>query len=155
MGTSAPGLQTLQDLLEWCRSAPPGTRLEAQTLADLLEQIEPVNISDRNNPSTGPVTTNLGWRERIWVVPAETRLGTTELSEALGRPKHWIYTRTQTNSEDPIPHRKLDGVLQFTAGEVRTWIRERESPVAGVPMSSASNDDDLPYRGRPVLEREA
>ena len=39
----------------------------------------------------------------------------------------------------PIPHRKLDGTLLFTAGELRAWIRDREAVlVAGRSESTAS-----------------
>ncbi len=73
------------------------------------------------------------WREKLWVVPGETRIGTTELAEVLGRPKSWIYARTQVEAENQIPHRKLDGFLYFVVGEIRTWIEEREVvfPAAG------------------------
>lgn len=71
----------------------------------------------------------LPWRERLWMAPPETRLGTIELSQALGRPKSWIYSRTQAAADNPIPHRKLDGSLVFTVGEVRAWIRETEDVV--------------------------
>lgn len=66
------------------------------------------------------------WRERIWTCPAETRLHTEELSEGLGKPKQWIYRRTQSDADEPLPHRKLDGSLVFRAGEIRAWIRDHE-----------------------------
>lgn len=76
------------------------------------------------------------WREKLWVAPAETRIGTIELVEALGRPKSWIYARTQAGAEDPLPHRKLDGTLTFTVGEIRAWIRDREEVFVGSQMHS-------------------
>jgi predicted DNA-binding transcriptional regulator AlpA len=84
------------------------------------------------------------WRERLWTVPPMTRLGTLELCEALGRPRSWIYARTQSDAVDPLPHRKLDGALVFVAEEIRGWICQREEVVepgpAGLrPFRPASN----------------
>jgi len=74
------------------------------------------------------------WRERLWVVPSETRLGVGEVAEALGRPKSYVYERTGSKAENPLPHRKLDGVLLFAAGELRAWIRDSEEAIHGGPM---------------------
>ena len=74
------------------------------------------------------------WRERLWTVPAETRLGLEELREALDRSASWIYHRTAAKAEHRLPHRKLDSVLVFTAGEVRAWLRDREEVVCAGPM---------------------
>ena len=58
------------------------------------------------------------------------------MAEALGRPKSFVYARTGAKADDPIPHRKLEGSLVFTAGEVRAWIRDQEEVVHGGPMHS-------------------
>lgn len=60
------------------------------------------------------------WRERIWLAPPETRLGVDELAEALGRSRKFIYRRLN------IPRQRLDGVLMFKAGDIRTWIKRTE-----------------------------
>lgn len=131
----SPAFRSLGDLLRWLKRAPASTSFRADALATLLESL----------PAAGPEvelraeSPSLAWtwRERVWTVPAETRLGTAELAEALGRPKSWIYERTSRpktvedrhNRETegpPLPFRKLDGTLVFVAGEVREWIRERE-----------------------------
>ena len=76
------------------------------------------------------------WRERLWSCPAETRLGLEELCKALDRSASWIYHRTTPKAEHRLPHRKLDGVLCFTAGEVRAWIRDREEVMHAGRMES-------------------
>ena len=77
------------------------------------------------------------------MVPAEVRLGVAEVAEALGRPKSWVYARTGPKAENPLPHRKLDGSLTFTAGEVRAWIRAHEVEVIGGPMESTPDSRRL------------
>lgn len=118
---------TLQTVLEWLRAAPAGTSVTAAAMVDLLAPVaesEPVVEFEPTPPS---------WREKLWTVPAETRIGVAELCEATGRPRSWVYRATSAGS---IPHRKLDGELVFTVGEVRAWIREREEVVISGPMES-------------------
>jgi predicted DNA-binding transcriptional regulator AlpA len=89
-------------------------------------------------PSTGdfkaardPLPLASSWRERLWTVPADTRLGVIEVAEAMGRPKSWVYRRTSVKSgKAPLPHRKLDGELVFVAGDVRAWLKRHEIPSA-------------------------
>ena len=83
-----------------------------------------------------PPDFNWTWREKLWIIPAETRIGTSELAEAFGRPASWVYSHTEGKAENPIPHRKLDGTLMFTVGEVRTWLRESEEVLVAGPMES-------------------
>ena len=79
-------------------------------------------------PPVQPAVTT--WRERLWTAPPETRLGVRELCEATGRPRSWVYRACRRNgASPPLPHRKLDGVLVFVAGEARTWVREHEEVV--------------------------
>lgn len=82
-------------------------------------------------------TPDSSWRERLWTCPAETRLGLDELCEAMSRSSSWIYHRTSAKAVNRIPHRKLDGVLCFTAGEIRAWIRDSEQVVYAGPMESS------------------
>jgi len=73
----------------------PATTVEA-LLAPLAAEEPPVRLADPT-PET--------WRERLWRVPAETRLGVREFAEAMGRPKSWVYRRTSERSEKaPLPH---------------------------------------------------
>lgn len=70
------------------------------------------------------------WRERLWLVPSETRLGVREAAEAIGRPVSWVYRRTSPKSaKAPLPHRRLDGELVFLAGELRAWVEGHEAMV--------------------------
>ena len=90
-----------------------------------------------SEPGATPATLELTWRERLWLVPAETRMGVNELAEALGRSKSWVYKRTQGRAgEELLPYRKLDGELQFVVGEIRTYLHEREEVVFRLPSES-------------------
>lgn len=130
---------TLADLQRWAADAPPGTMVPAAALVELLGELEePAEATA--DVCTEPVSS---WRERLWSVPAETRLGVAEAAEAFGRPRSWVYARTGPSAEDPLPHRKLDGTLVFTAGELRAWIRGREEVVVAGPMESAAAERTL------------
>ncbi|MCZ6918297.1 MAG: hypothetical protein O7I93_16095 [Gemmatimonadetes bacterium] len=100
---------------------PPGTMLPAGELAARLEGM------DAAEPREGPVMT---WRERLWVVPPETRIGRDELLEAVSRQPSWLYRHTGSKAKcSRIPCRKLDGELVFLVGEVRTWLLAHEEMV--------------------------
>ena len=129
---------SLPELVAWLRRAPSGTRLEALEVARILGDVameSPPSHDNTTGRDQGQVEPP-SWRERLWVAPAETRLGVGEVAEALGRAKSWVYAHTGPKADDPIPHRKLDGVNVFTAGELRAWIRDREEVVHGGPMHS-------------------
>ena len=133
MGTRSPAFATLADLAAWCERAPAGTNMDAQIVAEMLRsavESESIELPRESIPSDAWT-----WREKLWTVPAETRLGVVEVAEALARPRSFVYAHTG-KTEDPIPHRKLDGVLTFAAGELRAWIREREDVIAAGPMES-------------------
>src|SRR5690554_4563009 len=135
MGSNSP--RTLSDLLAWLRGAPSGMRLDAREMHDILAEIEPVAAAEPEPRLPIDVT----WRERFWFAPAECRIGVHELSEALGRPKSWIYRHTspraiERSGTPVLPHRKLGGELVFLVGEVRAWIRENEEVVVAGPMES-------------------
>jgi predicted DNA-binding transcriptional regulator AlpA len=118
---------TVQALRAWLQQAPAGTLVSA---AAVLEQLE--GVSD---PIAAPaIAVPTSWRERLWVVPGETRLGVTELMEALGRPRSWVHRHTSKRSGLPqLPHRKLDGSLVFVAGEIRTWLQDHEVRSGAAP----------------------
>ena len=114
-----------------------------KTLAEAEATVPARQVFDRlpedggkETPQADPSPIEMSWRERLWLVPAETRLGVTELCEALGRSQSWAYRRTGAKAEDPLPHRIMDGQLVFTVGELRTWIRQHEESVHEVPMDS-------------------
>ena len=67
------------------------------------------------------------WREKLWTVPGDTRLTTVELSEALGRPKSYIY-RAVARDLDPLPAMRFGGELRFKAEDVRRWVERNEHP---------------------------
>src|SRR2546426_8007850 len=116
--------RTVVELAAWLRSLPEGTSLPARGIADYLERFAA--------ETPGPMPPSLGaqplpWAALVWVVPAETRIGVRELTEATGRPKSWVYRHTSGRGDCPrLPHRKLDGELVFVVGEVRPWLVEHE-----------------------------
>lgn len=139
MDTGTGPFATVAEFLGWCRQAPRGTRLDAAEVADILARVAQESREAPERPGNQPDGSEAWtWRERLWTVPSETRLGVAELAEALGRPKSYVYARTGPSAETPLPHRKLDGTVIFTAGEVRAWIREQEVEVLGGPMDPPS-----------------
>lgn len=126
--------KTLPDLLAWLEAAPAATLFRADDLRAMLAPLAVTEAPDAPQASA-PAT----WRERIWTVPPEMRIGVTELAEALGRPVSFVYRHTSekaTSDGGRLPHRRLDGELQFVVGEIRTWIRDNE---------------EIVERGRPAL----
>ena len=121
---------TIRDRLQAIVSAMPDGASVTLPIAELrgwLTAEEEHQAPDPESVDPPPVVaTQETWRERLWLVPAETRLGVREVAEALGRSTSWLYKRTQLKAEDPIPHGRLDGELVFKVGEVRAWIRQRE-----------------------------
>ncbi len=102
---------------------------QAAVIEVLIRELEEDFLTRRaveSAPGEAAVERAFTWREKLWVVPFETRIGTVELAEALRRPKSWVYARTQANAKSKIPHRRLDGFLHFVVGEIRDWIQARE-----------------------------
>ena len=124
---------------DWLAGAPPGTVVPVEAMLEAMDatnESQGVQLRDVSEQSADAGQTSVTWRERLWLAPAETRLGANELCEALGRSKHWLYRHTGPSAENRIPHRKLDGELVFAVGEVRTWIRENEDVIQAGPMES-------------------
>jgi hypothetical protein len=139
--------QTLSEFIHWLGSAPPNTSLAAKDVHELLVKLagsspapDPAQLSGVPEPT---------WRERLVTAPAETRIGVTELAEAVGRTKSWVYRHTSAKSGAPIlPHHKLDGELVFLVGEVRRWLAEQEEVVVPATVTNV-----LGLRGRGARER--
>lgn len=95
------------------------------------------------------VRTPDSWRERLWMVPAETRLYTADVAEAVDRSSNWVHQRTSDSEDhDRIPHRKRNGQLVFKAGEVREWLKEQEEViVAGSSTPSATERGEFKVVG--------
>ena len=141
MGTRSPAFETPADMAAWCARAPAGTHLDAQVVADVMKSAVDPEVGEPSREATDTALLDLWtWRERLWTVPAETRLGVAEVAEALGRGRAFVYARTGAKAEDPIPHRKLDGTLLFTAGELRAWIRDREDVVVAGRSESTERE---------------
>ena len=124
-------MKTLFELRQWAAKAPPGTMLSADVLVEMLDDVIEVEPTIEQAKDTVPP---LPWTHLFWTADPETRIGRTELLEALNRPASWAYRHTGSKAENRIPHRKLDGELVFVVGEVRRWLREREEIVIAGPM---------------------
>lgn len=129
-GLSGQG-KTNGKMLERFRGLPKGTLVPVEAVLDALETPQndaPLPVATTISPSSPT------WRVLLWTVPAETRIGRTELLEAVGRPRSWIYRHTAAKAEHRIPHRKLDGELVFVVGEVRAWLKAQEEIVQAGPL---------------------
>lgn len=136
---------TLADVVRWLEQAPGDTLLPARSVLEMLRGATP---TAEVTPDIQPQPTS--WRERLWTVPPETRLGVAELSQAIGRPRSWIYRHTSRASGLPLlPHAKLDGELVFTASEIRAWLAQHEETVVA-PLSGV-----VPITRRARRERHA
>lgn len=123
-------VKRISDVVRWLEQAPPETMLPAHSVLALIREAVPEGKNAAIELS--PAST---WRERLWSAPPETRLGVEELSDAIGRPKSWIYRHTSAKSGlELLPHRRLDGALVFLVGEIRKWVAEHEATV--VPAHS-------------------
>ena len=124
---------TASDFRTWLSVlADASAVLPASEVLDRLPE-----AAEHETTRTEPSPLELTWRERLWLVPSETRLGVHEVCEALDRSSSWLYRHTGPKAEDPLPHRLLDGHLVFVAGEIRHWIREHEESVFELPMDGA------------------
>lgn len=136
MGTDSSRFGSVAELRAWCVRAPAGTHLDAHAVAEILAPLVDEPAEDKG-PAPAPLEPAT-WREKLWTVDGATRLGVVEVAEALDRPKSYVYARTGPSAANPLPHRKLDGSLVFTAGELRAWIRDHEDVVHGGPMDPPS-----------------
>lgn len=127
------------DALTRLRALPPGSLVPVEWVVSELEQgraTTPVEgpalvREDRAEPS---------WREKLWTAPAETRLGVAEVVEATGKPRSWVYKGTSAGT---LPHRKFEGALVFTCGEIRAYLRDHEQSVTEGRMESAASERGL------------
>ena len=122
-------LRTLRDLHRWASAAPAGATLPAASLAEALAGLLAGEVEQPTPPAPDRPDDRLSWRVLLWTVAAETRMGPDEVAEAFGRSRSWVYKRTGPKAHPRLPHRKLDGLLTFTAGELRAWVREHEESV--------------------------
>ncbi len=77
-------LPTLAALLDWLGSAPSGTSIDAAALRDTLSALAPIEApAPSSTAQSAADATAPTWRERLWVAPAETRMGVRDVAEAL------------------------------------------------------------------------
>lgn len=142
MGTGQSPFRSLDEFLDWCRRAPAGTQLNPRVVAELLDDMgaetareQLAHVVAKDEPES--------WREKLWTVPADTRMGVREVAEAIGRKERWVYDHTSPTTADRLPHRRLGRILVFRAGEVRTWIRSHEIEVVVGPSESSPHERRL------------
>jgi hypothetical protein len=139
---------TTKELIQALERMPPGSMVPAAGIAETLRELTPEDVSP-GPVGLPPTAVPEPWRVRLWTCPAETRLGVSELCEALGRSKDWLYKRTGEAAQkkgQSIPHRKLQGVLLFRAGEIREWLRENEEIVERGPCDAPPGRIRTPRR---------
>lgn len=124
---------SLESFVAWLELAPSSTTIAAP---ELLATLRPLTAQcTPSQPPDAPtdVGADVSWRERLWVVPSDVRLGVNEAAEAFGRPRSWVYKHTSekatSGANDRLPFRKFDGELVFTAGELRQWLTDHEEVV--------------------------
>ena len=127
-------MKALDDFRRWVARAPAGTMVSTDALAEMLDvrDHEPAPEAARG------VSPPLPWMLLLWTADPETRIGRTELLEAVGRPPSWLYRHTGSKAKHRIPHRRVDGELVFLVGEMRIWLRDREEIVVAGPMDARS-----------------
>lgn len=119
--TESAGETPLSVQLADARADARRARTALSELEERLDAIERETGQERPAAVEAPQPS---WRERLWSCPPETRLDAEQAAEATGLSKSRIYKLT---SAEGIPFRKLAGGLVFVAGELRSWLRERES----------------------------
>ena len=126
-------MKALKDLGRWVVTAPPGTMVSTEAVAEMLDVLDAEPAPEVAKDAAAP----LPWTVLLWQADPETRIGRAELLEAVGRSRAWLYRHTGEKAKHRIPHRKLDGELIFLVGEVRRWLRDREEIVVAGPMDAA------------------
>lgn len=107
--------------------ARAAARRVRSAVTELEERIDELEEEAQQRAGPAPVQQpEPSWREKLWTCPPETRLGIEQASEATGKSASVLYKLT---SAEEIPFRKDGGSLVFIAGELRTWLREREETV--------------------------
>lgn len=111
-------------------------------IADGLEALAS-DIREALADASAPVVSHgaaMTWRERIWTAPPETRMSVRDVAEAFDKSRAWVTSRLNPPDGSrtvPIPHRKRDGLITFTAGEVRTWWTQLETIERMGPVETA------------------
>ncbi len=114
-------------LRRWLAATPPGAAVllsAEQAHAVAGPSLEtPAPVAGTAPPRCDPTP----WRERLWTVPAETLLTSAEAADALGLTRDAIHRRTAKKRPaglTALPHRRMDGVLVFRAGDLREWVEQ-------------------------------
>ncbi len=123
---SFPSVPALRD---WLDKAPAGTLLSADAVRAALDGAGTDEAATVTSPSDNAAATS--WREKLWVVPGDTRIGAVEVAEAIGRSRDWVYRAvnpdlSEKKGRDPLPCRRLDGELVFVVTEIRDWLNASE-----------------------------
>ena len=127
-------MKGVNELRRWVATAPNGTMVSTETLAEMLDALDVEPAPDPTRVTSSP----LPWTVLLWSADPETRIGRAALLEALSRSESWLYRHTGPKAKHRIPHRKLDGELVFLVGEVRRWLLDREEIEVAGPMDAPS-----------------
>lgn len=130
-------MTSLESFIAWLDDAPDGTTIPVASLRSTLAALR--NATPEPSIATADVSP-ASWRERLWTVPPDTRLGVIETAEALGRPRSFVYRHTSEKSAGAarLPHRRLDGELVFVAGELRSWLKDHEETIESSRASTTT-----------------
>lgn len=122
MGSQWEEVRTPVDLARLLSALPPGTMIPAQGICEMLAAL----VEGRGQMDS-PAAPSETWREKLWTVPPDTRIGVRELAQAMNRPVSWVYRRTAARSHKaPLPCHRLDGRVEFVVGEIRAWLASHE-----------------------------
>lgn len=88
---------------------------------------------------------------RFWTLPAQTRLTTQQVAEVCGKTRSWVFKQIDARrTKNPLPYRREGSGarhrLIFLAGELRSWLQERELVVR---RGSMGIDDVAARRNNP------
>ncbi len=100
----------------------PPAELLIQALTDALNRtagLAPATV-------TVTATVTLSWRERLYTVPSELRLGLDEVAEALACSPRTVRRHI---ADSGLPSRRRFDEFVIVAGELRGWLEDNEQVV--------------------------
>lgn len=108
------------------------TVIEEQLRSLVREEVEAA-VRETLAESTGPRDADRrpedgSWRSRLWCVSGETRLGLSDVAEALDVSERSVRRYIDGNGDrPPLPHQRGPTGITITAGDLRQWIEDVEA----------------------------
>ena len=124
-------MRDVAEVVALIQRLPDGTTFTRAAVLKLCGAEVAGDAGSRAGEEAASVPAPPSWKEKLWTVPAQTRLGVAEISEALGKQPSAIHKlrarekrdRAKGRPVDALPCRKaFDGTLTCTAGELRDWL---------------------------------